>query len=113
MIEIAVVDDEQRDREIILSYFEQIKFKLHEEVKVDLYDSGEKFLDAMNACYDLICLDIDLHGIDGIETARKIREQDSEVIILFVTNMAQLAIKGYEVHALFIRNENSECIFNY
>ena len=100
MIKIAVVDDELRDRKIILSYFEQIKLKLHEELKIDLYDSGEKLLETMNADYDLICLDIDLQGIDGVETARKIREQDSEVIILFVTNMAKLAIKGYEVHAL-------------
>ena len=38
-------------------------------------------------------------GIDGMETAKKIRELDEETFLVFVTNMAQYAIHGYEVDA--------------
>ena len=59
-----------------------------------------------NACsskdrqYDLVCLDIDMEGRDGIETAKEIRKQDEEIQIIFVTNLAHMAIRGYEVRAL-------------
>ena len=38
--------------------------------------------------------------MDGMETARLIRKKDEESLLIFVTNMAQYAIKGYEVSAL-------------
>lgn len=38
--------------------------------------------------------------LNGMEAAQKIRELDKEVVIVFITNMAQYAIKGYEVDAL-------------
>ena len=47
-----------------------------------------------DASYDLICLDIDMDGTNGIDTAKKIRQKDKEVLIFFVTNMAQMAIRG-------------------
>lgn len=50
--------------------------------------------------YDLVFLDIDLPGINGIEAAELIRLHDLETPIVFVTNLAQYAIKGYEVDAL-------------
>lgn len=50
--------------------------------------------------FDLICLDIDMSGRSGMEIAREIRRRDGQVIILFITNMAQMAIQGYEVRAL-------------
>ena len=37
--------------------------------------------------------------MDGLETAKKIREVDSKVLIIFITNLAQMAIKGYSVNA--------------
>ena len=45
-------------------------------------------------------LDIQLVVMDGMETAKKIRKLDENVILIFITNMAQYAIQGYEVNAL-------------
>ncbi len=50
--------------------------------------------------YDLVFLDIDLPGINGMETAALLRGYDSQTPIIFVTNLAQYAVKGYEVDAL-------------
>lgn len=50
--------------------------------------------------YDLVFLDMEMPNMDGMTTARKIREVDSDVILVFVTRMAQYALKGYEVRAM-------------
>ena len=50
--------------------------------------------------YELVLMDIDLPGIDGLEAARELRTWDREVPLVFVTNLAQYALHGYEVSAL-------------
>ena len=45
-------------------------------------------------------MDVEMPHIDGIELAKKLRQIDEKVVIIFITNMAQYAIKGYEVNAL-------------
>ena len=50
--------------------------------------------------YDIVFMDIELPGINGMEAAHRLREIDQQVILIFVTNMAQFAVKGYEVDAL-------------
>ncbi len=100
MINIAIVDDEQTERETLQGFFLQLQKELREDFQVKLFSSGEQFLFDFENEFDLICLDIDMEGRNGIETAKAIREKNQEVLIIFVTNMAQMAIRGYEVHAL-------------
>ncbi|MDO4619922.1 MAG: LytTR family DNA-binding domain-containing protein [Lachnospiraceae bacterium] len=100
MIKIAIVDDEQQERDTLKGFFGQLSKELHEEMDMKLFSSGEQFLSCYEKEYDLICLDIDMEGRDGIETAKEIRKADGDVLIIFITNMAQMAIRGYEVHAL-------------
>ncbi len=50
--------------------------------------------------FDIIFLDVEMENLDGFTTARIIRETDPQVMLIFVTNMGQFAIKGYEVDAL-------------
>ena len=59
-----------------------------------------EILEDYRPVYDLILLDIEMKHLDGMETARRIRELDPEVMLVFITNMAQYAIKGYAVDAL-------------
>ena len=49
--------------------------------------------------YDLVLLDIDLPGISGMEAAQLMRVYDETTPIIFVTNLAKYAVKGYEVGA--------------
>ena len=49
---------------------------------------------------DLILLDVEMPGMDGISLARRIRQDDKEVLLMFITNMAQYALHGYEVEAI-------------
>lgn len=49
--------------------------------------------------YDLCLLDIEMPGIDGMEAAGLLRTYDDQIPIIFVTNLAKYAVKGYEVGA--------------
>ena len=59
-----------------------------------------EILEDYRPVYDIIFLDVEMQHLDGMETARRIRELDSDVLLIFITNMAQYAIKGYAVGAL-------------
>jgi DNA-binding LytR/AlgR family response regulator len=100
MIKVAIVEDEQKEREAIQELFERLKAELREEIEVFPFESGEQFLESYDFSCDLICLDIEMSGKDGMETAKEIREKDAQVVIFFITNMAQMAIRGYEVQAM-------------
>lgn len=92
---IAVCDDDETAvsflRELIESYPKQ-------KLNADGYSSGEDLLRTRNI-YDLIFLDIDMKGIDGIETARRIRIHDRKVKIVYVTSYKEYAGKAFSVHA--------------
>ncbi len=69
-------------------------------VETVTFGSGDEILDGYKPEYGVIIFDIDMPGMNGMDTARKIREMDEKVVILFVTNIAQYAINGYEVEAV-------------
>ena len=77
-----------RDRENGLSIYCQI------------FSDGSDFVAVAPGKWDLILLDIEMPRLDGLSTARRIREQNGDVPIIFITQMAQYAINGYEVGAL-------------
>lgn len=64
------------------------------------YDNGEDLIERYKPEYDLILLDVDMPFVDGMTAAAHIRKSDPEVVIIFVTNLAQYAIQGYSVNAL-------------
>ena len=58
------------------------------------------FLEEWKGDYDVIFLDIEMPAMDGISLAKRIREKDAEVILVFVTHLGQMAVEGYSVEAL-------------
>ena len=64
------------------------------------YDNGEDLVEHYRPEYDLLLLDVDMPFMDGMTAAGHIRKVDPEVVIVFVTNLAQYAIQGYSVNAL-------------
>ena len=100
MIQIAIVDDEAQARERVKECLDFWAQKEGVEFCVKEFDSGLAFIGTYAPIYDIVLLDIEMPGSDGLETARMLRKVDKSVIIMFVTNMSQLAIHGYEVEAL-------------
>jgi DNA-binding LytR/AlgR family response regulator len=99
-VRIAIVEDEAVYQRQLREYLNKYQDEFHCALQISVFDSGISFIHSFSSQFDIILLDVAMPYIDGIETARRIREMDTEVVILFVTNQAQHAIRGYEVDAL-------------
>jgi len=97
---IAIVEDDEGDVNVMLSYIDRYRKESTAELETAVFLSGMDFLEEYKPIYDIIFMDIDMPHLDGINTARLLRRVDPYVGLVFVTNMAQYAIKGYEVSAL-------------
>lgn len=97
---IAIIDDDGEDVEKLVRYIDKYKKEKNLQIRTRVYSNGLDFLEEYRPIYDIVLLDIEMPHIDGIETARKLREIDERVVLIFITRMAQYAISGYEVSAL-------------
>jgi two-component system, LytTR family, response regulator LytT len=97
---VAIVDDEQVVREMLEKYVKRFEDEHDIEIFITSHSSGDEFLEDFKLIYDIIIFDIDMPGINGMNTAKHVREVDKNVTILFITNIAQYAINGYEVDAV-------------
>ena len=100
MVAIAVVDDEAEARELLGGYITRFAGERGTDAQITGFTDAAELLHHYKPDYDIIFLDIEMAQVDGIKAAQVIRETDPSTVIIFVTNMAQLAIKGYEVEAL-------------
>lgn len=96
----AIVDNEIKDRETLSEYMMRYQKENGITIHTDIFSGSFEFLEKFRADYDIIFLDIEMPGMDGLETAHEIRRSDQSAGIIFVTNMAQYAIRGYEVNAI-------------
>lgn len=100
MLRAAIVEDDEKTALQLQGHLEQFGKENGISVHVGCFSNGTKLTGEYHHVWDLLLLDVDMPVMDGIETARFIRQVDSRVIIIFITNLAQYAIKGYEVDAL-------------
>jgi len=99
-VKIAIVEDNLRDAELLKKHIEKYCAESGMGLNLECYGSGRDLLDRLSENYDIVFLDIELPGLDGISVARRIRKVDKTLLLIFVTNFGQYAINGYEVEAL-------------
>ena len=100
MIKIAIVDDDDICAKTLEKYLLRYQNDYHEKINIQRFQDGEDIAIGYKAEFDIILMDIEMQFMDGMTTAKKIREMDEEVVIMFITNMPQYAMQGYEVEAL-------------
>lgn len=100
MIAAAIVDDDRSTVTTLCAYLKRFCQEHSEECAITAFDDGDKLLHHYRASYDIIFLDIEMPTINGMQAARVIRQTDPDTLIVFVTQMAQFAVQGYEVEAL-------------
>ena len=93
---IAICDDEVRGRERIRTLLE----KEFSQAQRSEFDSGMKLLEAVEKGYqpDIVLLDIAMEGMNGMETAKRLREL-SDVILIFVTEVKEQVFQAFDVGA--------------
>jgi len=99
MIYIDIVDDSAADCEAMLQQVQRFCSSHVLNASIRCFCSGEELLESYCSKTDLVILDIQMEGQNGIEIAREIRSFDSDVLLLFITNLAHYALEGYSVNA--------------
>ena len=100
-ISVAIVDDDNSVVDTLKSYLKKFSAEQGGNVTFQIteYNEGMDFITSYRANFDIVLMDIDMPKLDGMKTAEKLRAVDSFVVIIFVTNLSQFAVKGYEVGA--------------
>ena len=93
-IRILLVDDDRQNSELLRKFLEV------EDYEVDYAENGRAGWEMYAANRpDLVLLDINMPEMNGFELARKIREQDRDVLIFFLTDRTEKAdrLKGFDL----------------
>ncbi len=96
---IAIVEDDASVRRQLSVYIDRYYEGNKQRYQIDEYEDGDLIVEAYSAKYDLVFLDIQMKRMDGLKTAKRLRALDEDVFLIFVTNLANYAIKGYSVNA--------------
>lgn len=99
MIKIAIVEDDEEEAKTLLNCIERYMNEKQNKLNCTRFYDAESFLNSQTA-FDMVFMDIMLPNQTGMEAAFKLRQRDNNIVIIFVTTMAQFALKGYEVNAL-------------
>ena len=100
MAKIAVVEDNDAMRAQLCGFIAQYAQESGHQLDVTAFSDGAQLVEPYRPGFDIIFLDIEMPELGGMDAAERIRTVDPDVVLVFVTNMAQYAIRGYEVDAL-------------
>ena len=101
MISVAILEDDSMASKQLCRMLETYGQRHQCFLSVSCFDCADKFFQSLvHACFDIIFLDIDLPDMNGMNVARRIRQADKQVVLIFTTNLSQYAIQGYEVDAM-------------
>jgi DNA-binding LytR/AlgR family response regulator len=99
-VRIAIVEDEQTAAQELKRCLNRYQNERHQELKITRFDNSITFLNDVCTSYDIVFMDIEMPYMNGMQAAAEMRKINTETCLIFVTNMAQYAIKGYEVDAM-------------
>ena len=91
---IAVVDDEEVIKEHMCGLVKRQK----PDCELESYATGKELL-LSGKRFDIVFLDIQMNGMNGIETARVLREKQDDIILIFVTGMKEYVFEALDLYA--------------
>lgn len=100
MYKIALVDDEYESAELLSKYIEEYSREYGVLFNVSRFRNGFDFIEEYSPQYDIVFMDVDMPQMSGLETASRLRDIDSTVVLIFVTFLAKYALNGYKYEAL-------------
>jgi DNA-binding LytR/AlgR family response regulator len=117
-IKIAVCDDCHEQAEYIKMLVDKWVNENNIETTVEMFENAENFKYAWSAwnenkSFDILLLDIQMDGQNGVELAKELRKTDEKLIIIFITALSEFIQEGYDVSALhyFLKPVNTEKLY--
>lgn len=99
MITIGIVEDQELDKQKIVEFIEKYKIENNVSITLKYYNNGNNFIEKYRSDCDIVFMDIDMPLINGFDASVELRKKDKKVVLIFITNLNQYAIKGYSVNA--------------
>lgn len=101
MLKICICDDDMAFGTMIEAFIEEYASKIDGmNVEIDLYESGASLVHAVldrKEYYQILFLDMEMQGLNGIETAQKIRAVDKELYIIYITSYEKYSLESFKV----------------
>ena len=112
----AICDDEPKDIEYVSGIAVQWAAERGTEMECKAFSSAEQFLFcyAEDKNFDLLLLDVEMPGTDGVTLAKTVRQENEAVQIVFITGYSDYIAEGYDVAALhyLMKPVNAEKLFS-
>lgn len=99
MLEVAIVEDDAEDVRALLDVLHRYEADRGTRLAVTHHHGGATLLDGYTSSADVLLLDVEMPGLDGLAVARQVRARDRDVSIVFVSRAVQHAVRGYAVEA--------------
>ena len=99
MYRVLIVEDTPAEADALRGFLERYAAEKGLELGIEVLGSALEFIDLRRTA-DLVLMDIGMPGINGMEAAQIMRGYDTQTPLIFVTNLAQYAVRGYSVDAL-------------
>ena len=100
MVNLAIVEDEDSYAAQLTEYIERYQKESGNSFKITRFKDGDEITNGYRGEFEVILMDIEMKFMDGMTAAEEIRRFDQDVVIMFITNMTNYAIRGYQVDAL-------------
>lgn len=100
MLRIVIVEDDNSSVELLETYINRYSKERGEKIEIRHFSDGLTFIGNYQPPCDAVLMDIEMPNVNGMKAAELLRKMDKKVNLIFVTNMAKYAIKGYEVEAI-------------
>ncbi len=101
MVRIALVEDNDECADGVIAQLNKFSVEYKEKIEVERFVNGANFIDEYDANFDVVFMDIEMPIMNGLETAKRLRERDNDVPLVFLTVMSQYAVYGYDVGAAY------------
>ncbi len=98
-MKIYIVEDDAHAEETLEKMILRVLKEIGTTAEIRYYTNGIVFLQEYAGDGDVVFLDCEMPMMNGMEVARRLRDKDGHVMIIFVTNLVQYAVEGYEVGA--------------
>ncbi|WP_416295590.1 LytR/AlgR family response regulator transcription factor [Paenibacillus illinoisensis] len=101
MFNVAICDDEEKQRELVKAMLISLSLKTNIEFHVTLFASGEELIShykTVGDTFHILILDVEMHGMNGIQAAKEIRTMKFlDVQIMFLTSYPEYMVESFDV----------------